>query len=230
MAVEMIADSVQGSSQPAGGPIEASQRRARTRAQAGPNAAAVRAHLLEHVNATRTDVVRSVPEFWVPVSNERADLVLLGELLEAFEIKSAHDNLTRLPRQVDAFSRLFDQCTAVVAAQHVDQARELIPGWWGLVRIGEGQTNALEAVRPPKRNPWIHPASVVRLLWKSEARSALVALGQQPTVSASRRAMWDDLLIVADRDTLSAIVRSALRARDPRSARIKSGHSGTEPS
>jgi hypothetical protein len=128
---------------------------------------------------------------------------------------------------VDAFSRLFDECTAVVAAQHLDQAFGLIPAWWGLIRIRDGRLGDLEAVRPPSRNPSVQPASLVRLLWKSEARAALVALGQQPAVSASRQTMWNELLAAADRDTLRGVVRSALKTRDPRRARIKNGHLGS---
>jgi peptidoglycan hydrolase-like protein with peptidoglycan-binding domain len=65
----------------------------------------------------------AVFEFWVPQSNGRADVAVIGTTMDGFEIKTERDSLRRLPRQADAYSRVFDHCHAVLAHRHVDRAQ-----------------------------------------------------------------------------------------------------------
>jgi len=51
----------------------------------------------------------AVEEFWIPRSNERADVATIGSVIEAFEIKSDRDSLKRPPRQVIAYGRVFSR-------------------------------------------------------------------------------------------------------------------------
>src|SRR5450755_4976732 len=71
--------------------------------------AVVRESLREEVLARLPELSETIYEFWVPLTNERADVVAIGTSLWAFEIKTHRDNLARLPRQVAAYSRLFDR-------------------------------------------------------------------------------------------------------------------------
>jgi hypothetical protein len=56
---------------------------------------ALRSHVLAEVAGARD----TVDEFWVPRSNERADIAVLGRWMDGFEIKTERDTLSRLPRQ-----------------------------------------------------------------------------------------------------------------------------------
>lgn len=168
--------------------------------------------------AERPPGVVVVDEFWLP-SNERADIVAVsGDSLEAFEIKSAADDLRRLGRQVEAYSRIFDRCSAVVADHHLKNVEVNIPAWWGLIGVDVGM--CLSAVRVPEDNPeGIDVEALVRLLWKQEAAAALGRAGvlRGPQLKAwkakSRTWMWHQLLEVLDVDDLRACVRRALRER-----------------
>jgi hypothetical protein len=71
--------------------------------------AAVRDTLRQEVRA-KSCVSETIDEFWVPRTNERADLAAIGSRLWGFEIKTDRDTLRRLPRQVEAYNRLFDMC------------------------------------------------------------------------------------------------------------------------
>lgn len=159
-------------------------------------------------------------EFWVPCSNERADLAAIGRSLDGFEIKTERDTLNRLPRQASAYGRLFDRCTAVVAEKHLDRAVELLPAWWGITSISVNGAVTFALVRPCSANPSIDPQTLVRLLWRDEAMAALLTLGREPEKGASRSSLWDDILRATTVPQLQGVVRCALLSRDPARARI----------
>jgi hypothetical protein len=164
-----------------------------------------------------------VEEFWVPPTRERADIVVLRDPLHAFEIKSGRDNLTRLNRQVSAYNRVFDRCTLVVARHHKRRAIHMIPSWWGLTVLAADTGNGeigLDSIRLAQPNPRIDPATLVGLLWTEEARRALGLLGLSPAKGVSRREMWEQLVVEVDLGELRRIVLSALRDRNPATARI----------
>src|SRR5207244_95753 len=98
----------------------------------------------------------------------------------AFEIKSEHDTLRRLPRQADAYGRVFDRCTAVLAERHRDGAVALLPEWWGITTVSVNGHVAFDDARKARPNPRIDPEVLVRLLWREEVGAALSGLGQQP--------------------------------------------------
>jgi hypothetical protein len=77
----------------------------------------------------------AVYEFWVPRSNERADVAVIGPTMDGFEIKTGRDTLRRLPRQAAAYARLFDRCYVVLADRHVEEALDILPEWWGITVI-----------------------------------------------------------------------------------------------
>lgn len=185
----------------------------------GPEAV-VRDALRERVLAAIYGARDTVDEFWVPRSHERADLAVIGRSLDGFEIKTERDTLRRLPRQIDAYGRLFDRCSVVVAEKHCDEATALLPAWWGITTVHVNGGVSFTEVREPRHNPGLDPEILVRLLWKAEAMVALAKLGGDPDERASRGTLWRDLLEAASLTQLRAAVRRALLDRDPARARI----------
>lgn len=108
---------------------------------------ALRAHLLTNLAGAKG----IVDELWVPVSNERADVAVIGRGMDGFEIKTERDTLKRLPRQMVAYGRLFDRCTAVVAERHREHAEDVLPDWWGLTTVHINGGVAFNTVRSPDR-------------------------------------------------------------------------------
>ncbi len=159
----------------------------------------------------------------MPRSNERADLALVGTSLEGFEIKTARDTLQRLPRQIAAYGRIFDRCTAVLAERHLEDSTAILPEWWGLIVIAESPDRSiLEQLREPGQNPELDGETLVRLLWKEETRLALEELTAPVEPRATRHALWHQLLEVASPDQLRDAVRRALIGRDASLARMPS--------
>jgi hypothetical protein len=183
--------------------------------------AELRSRLVLQLGISSSTPTRAIPEFWIPVSHERADLVLVGRRLQAFEIKSAADDLLRLPRQVGAYGKVFDRCTAVVAERHLHTASALIPSWWGLMTFPANEAK-FGVVRACGDNPGIDQSTLVRLLWKEEVRAALAGLGYPVGPQEARESMWDLLMAIVDAEQLRGIVRDVLYRRDPAAARFGS--------
>jgi hypothetical protein len=165
-----------------------------------------------------------VDELWVPRTNERADLAVLGRSMDGFEIKTHRDNLGRLQRQAGAYARIFDRCTVVAAPRHVAPIVELLPEWWGIITVDVGESVTFTQLRPARRNSSIDVETLVRLLWRDEALCALQALGADPGAGATRGRMWRQLLESTTAARLRSIVRRALLGRDPARARIATRH------
>lgn len=184
--------------------------------------ATVRGALRQTLLDQHRTMVRVVDEFWLPPTHERADIAVIGRLMTAFEIKSEQDTLRRLPRQADAYGRVFDRCTAVVAERHRKNATALLPAWWGVTTFSVNGHVQFEEARKARPNPTVDPEVLVRLLWRAEASAALAALGQPPAKTASRSSMWRALIDAVAVKELRTIVRQALLTRSASAARIPS--------
>jgi hypothetical protein len=183
--------------------------------------AIVRESLYQEVRGHIPGPTEAVHELWVPRSNERADLAVIGTSMLGFEIKTDRDTLKRLPRQVEAYNRIFDCCTVVLAERHLDAALAIVPDWWGVAVILNDQVPPhFDLVRKARPNCAVDPETLVRLLWREEVRSILSALGAEPDPRASRISMWQQLLGLVELDALKEAVRWALLRRDPRLARF----------
>lgn len=182
--------------------------------------AAVRDALRARVVAETAGAKEAVDEFWVPRSHERADLAVIGRWMDGFEIKTERDTLRRLPRQVEAYNRVFDRCTAVVAERHSDRVGEMVPEAWGITTVHVNGAITFTSLRRPRTNPDVDPETLIRLLWREEVAFALRSLGSEVDPRASRNSLWEALLRVTTLAELRRHVRRALITRDPARARI----------
>lgn len=176
--------------------------------------AAVRSALRVLLASSREMDAPLIDEFWIPRSHERADMALVDHEMMAFEIKTEPDSLRRLPRQVAAYNRLFDRCTAVVAHRHLDRATALVPEWWGVTAFTSNGSVSFSTERPAQPNEaGVDPQVLVRLLRRDEAAAALESLGRYPEERSGRSLLWSQLLEVARLDDLRKIVRSTIQRR-----------------
>ncbi len=182
--------------------------------------AVVRSCLRTQLLAGAPPSSEAVYEFWVPQSNERADVAVIGTTMDGFEIKTERDTLKRLPRQAEAYTRVFDLCHAVLAQRHVDRAVDILPPWWGVKVIEDGPS--FFTLREPQHNGSVDPEILVRLLWRDEVYAVLCGLGTGPDPRTGRFRLWEMLLAVLDLDSLKQVVRDALLRRDTSRARIPS--------
>lgn len=172
-----------------------------------------RDHLTDFIASDYSEGAFAVSEFWIPLTHERADLAVVGPLLEGFEIKTSRDNLRRLPRQVNAYGRVFNKCHLVVAENHLDSALEIVPEWWGVLVLTGDASQAIDRVRAAQENPGIDAETVVQLLWKGEAIAALDLMDVAHDSHTSRPALWQKVLEHAS-DRIGNIARDAIATRD----------------
>lgn len=158
---------------------------------------------------------RIVNEMGVLVGSSRIDVAVINGHLEGFEIKSEHDNLSRLPRQARAYGRVFDRLTAICAERHVADAQEVLPSWWG-IKIAEPDGEGVRIVqqRSARANRMVDPRAVAQLLWRHEALDLLDALGEARGLrNKPKRVLWTALAEALPPRELRALVRERLRAR-----------------
>lgn len=174
----------------------------------------------------------AVDEFVVSES-ARIDLAVIAEDLWGYEFKSDLDTLTRLPRQMQAYGRVFDRCTLVVTDRHVKRARELLrPGWGlGVVRRGEDGTLRYRQVRAPRQIRSVEKAALAQLLRRVEILDALearsLAVGHR---SKPKHLLEERLADSVDLNELRRIVVSALTARQGwRDGRAPRGYGERSP-
>jgi len=84
----------------------------------------------------------------------------------------------------------------------------------------EDEGISFQTVRRARQNPDVRAETLVRLLWRDEAMTALLDLGHEPERSAPRSYLWDELLRTTSLRSLKRIVCKAIVARDPSDARI----------
>jgi hypothetical protein len=122
----------------------------------------------------------------------RVDLALIGDQLEAFELKSDRDDFTRLHNQIHAYNRVFDRITIVTGSTHAQAIQEVVPSWWGLMAVArlfdvssKSEVLKLQIVRPALPNPAQDRRSLAMLLWRE---AAAAVLREESSVVVPRRA------------------------------------------
>lgn len=147
----------------------------------------------------------------------RVDIAVVNGFLHGYEIKSDADTLTRLPTQVDVYSKVLDRATLVVGERHVEKAKLCVPEWWGIKVVCSGPRGGIdfETARSIQMNPAIDPLALAELLWRDE----LVALLQKSGVSAKllrrpRGALYKHLVEIMSLDELRVTIRQQLKGRE----------------
>lgn len=149
-----------------------------------------------------------ISEMVVDNWSRRADVVLANGKLWGFEIKSEADSLSRLPGQIDTFSRTFEKLTIVVASKFESQAKAMLPEGVGLWVEVSGQL--VEKVRP--RASLLTKEAALRLMTVTELRSFLVCNGITNTSGMSRARLVSVALGFPQSD-LAAAARDAVKRR-----------------
>jgi hypothetical protein len=161
-------------------------------------------------------------ELGVCCGRVRADMAVVNGELKGFEIKSDQDTLLRLRSQASLYCRVFDTVSIIVTSKHLEEARMIVPHWWGVL-VAEENGNARLRIRNHRRerkNPSPDPLAIAQLIWRDEAFELLKAHNLHSGLRKKpRRFLWDALVrnfVLAD---LQMLVRKQLKARrDWRSA------------
>lgn len=145
----------------------------------------------------------------------RVDTAVLNGNFSGYEIKSERDRLSRLPGQIDAYSRVLDYCYLVTTPRHLVHAEPLLPTWWGvLVATQANEFIRLRNWRSPKINPSIDRWQLARLLWRDEVVVSLEQLGLAKGIkSRPNQVLWDRLAESTTTSAMRRLVRETLKTR-----------------
>ena len=155
------------------------------------------------LTAAKTDALL-VEEVAVDGGRNRIDMLYFGDSTIGVEIKSASDDLSRLPAQAASFDQYFEFLILVADVKQVARATKILPSWWGIFEVSkhDGRTRLLK-IRDPERNPNARSEYLLELLWKSELLSLLEQIHEAE--SAERLAKKDlrqELISKAEDDQL----------------------------
>lgn len=153
------------------------------------------------------------------------DFAIVGEMIHGFEVKSIQRNgLQGLGNQVRVFSRVLDRVTLVVVKYHLDEARRVVPKWWGL-QVSERDVEGgvqFSVVRDAKDNPFVDPHALAEFFWRDEAMALLREFGYERGLRGKGCAFVHKRLVEAvDLNVLRARVRGLVTNPDMRGLRYR---------
>ena len=144
----------------------------------------------------------------------RVDIAVVNGQLHGYEIKSERDSLRRLGAQAEMYSRVFDRVTIVCGERHMSRALEIVPTWWGVLRIDPtANTPTFKFIRRGRKNPNRDIRALAEFLWLEESmallerRHALRGLRRKP-----RADLWDRVCELFRIDEVADAVRAHLKA------------------
>ena len=94
---------------------------------------------------------------------------------QAFEIKSAQDSLTRLPKQLQDYIQVFDYTTVITQPSHLEHVQRICPKFIGIMVVyNDGD---MEYVQKPTASPVINKKKLLKILWRDEVYKFLKSKG-----------------------------------------------------
>jgi hypothetical protein len=112
----------------------------------------------------------------------KADLVILNGTATVYEVKSERDSLSRLERQVAAYTKVFGQVYVIAAESHIDAVIRSVPEEIGILQLtSRYQISPLREAIDRRQNT--SPAAIFDSIRTEEARAILLSQGVSiPTV------------------------------------------------
>ncbi|MEH7798162.1 sce7726 family protein [Bacillus safensis] len=178
----------------------------------------IREVLLTHLfNQYKNDKnIRIINELGVLHGQSRIDIAVVNGTLIGFEIKSESDTLSRLSSQVEDYNKVFDRVTIVVQRNHLQEVRNIVPKWWGILLVTRHKEKInLREVRKGRRNLEVDPFSLTHLLWRNEALNILKERGlHKGFLSKPRADLYRKICNCFTLDEIKSIVNEQLKNRE----------------
>ena len=169
---------------------------------------------VEHRNDSRLKIIE---ELGVSHGTARVDIAVVNGVIHGYEIKSDMDTLQRLPEQMNIYNSVFTQMTLVVGKNHLYEAINIVPDWWGITiaKIDSNGSIIFNCIRKAGNNLNQDSVSMARLLWKDEALKLLEKEGEASGLrSKCRSNIYEKLSKIFDQKTLEDKVRETIFFRE----------------
>jgi hypothetical protein len=176
--------------------------------------AALHKQKLKHLHARPDTLI--VDELGLVHADVIVDVAVINGYLHGFEIKSAADTLSRLPRQIKLYEECLEKLTIVCDKKHSRRVTQLAPSWCGIMEVSRGARGGISfsTLRPPKLNPHVRPERLAHLLWRPEVVELLRKLDVSPKVLRQpRKQLYDCLAEHFTTSEITAFIRQSMAAR-----------------
>ena len=162
--------------------------------------------------------VKIIEELGLAHGEARIDLAVVNGSIHGYELKSDLDTLRRLPEQMRIYNSILDYVTLVVGKNHLLDAFNIIPEWWGVTIAkfpSSGDKISFCNIRDADENPQKNSVAIANLLWREEALHILEEKGVAEGIrSKSRQVLYERLAEVLNQNELGAQVRKYLSTRE----------------
>lgn len=168
---------------------------------------------MQYLDVDRNSLI--IQEFGLCQGEARIDIAIIKEEIHGYEIKSASDNLGRLPDQVKIYNRTLDYVTLIASSNHLQKALDIVPSWWGVIRAEyEEDKVSFSNIRSHKANPTLDPEAIIQLIWKDEAYSILRKLNLHKGIkNKTKWTLWDRLIENLSINEIKKEVITSLKSR-----------------
>ncbi|WP_161491005.1 sce7726 family protein [Anoxybacillus sp. UARK-01] len=136
----------------------------------------IRAKLIKKIEKENQNKhYRIIEELSICDGQARADIVVANGFLHGYEIKSDHDSLERLARQIEWYDKTFDKVTIVVGKKFESTIIEWVPEHWGIevAYLNKFKEVSLKKIRACRKNENVLGDKLLDLLWTNEIKTLL---------------------------------------------------------
>lgn len=148
-----------------------------------------------YINTKNDNSIHIWKELQICNGRSFVDLAVLSNSLNAFEIKSDCDTLSRLPRQIESYNRVFDYIIIVTGEAHLKKVKNIVPAFWGIwtLTVVDGKITR-NVIRKEDKNTEKDAFSIAQLLWKEEILDLLKRHTLHKGMSTKRKwLLWEFL-------------------------------------
>ena len=165
---------------------------------------------------TSDPTTRMIYEMDICYGSSKVDIAVVNGKMHGYEIKSERDTLKRLPYQIEAYGKIFDTVSIVVANDHLEKVDKLIPKFWGIYSVEKSEDRArLVRKRQAKINPSVDIFLLSQLLWKEELIYLLMANDIcKGIMSKTRQQLGKITVDKIDHTIIKDFVRKSLKSRE----------------
>lgn len=103
-----------------------------------------------------------------PVFDSRADVVNINDSLCCYEIKTKYDNLDRLNKQINDYSKVFEYVYVVCSEDKLSEVRKIIPKYCGIISYKDRKNCAFCNKRKAKKSPNFEITNILLCLNQKE--------------------------------------------------------------
>ncbi|MEQ6378489.1 sce7726 family protein [Bacillaceae bacterium S4-13-56] len=154
-----------------------------------------------------------INELGIDFGASRIDVAVVNGIMHGYEIKSESDNLSRLPRQVKYYNKLFERMTIVTCSKYLDDVLEIIPTWWGVSVVSQ-KKDRLISKRKGRLTSSQDKHFLLKLLWKKDLENLVDHLGLPKKTKKMRKNKLISLFMEeADLSIIRPFVYSVLKER-----------------